>query len=165
LTVDDRNADEIRDNGHFARRVRNAITSRQDTKQAALIQGEHDGYVSLNGISHTRRIYLSNQGHDLRGEDILSSVIGVSRAVPVAIRFHIHPRVLVSLVQQGDEALLRLPSGIGWRFHHAGGTLALEDSIYLGEGSRPRKTKQLVVYDTLTCDKYKIKWALQREGS
>ena len=87
-----------------------------------------------------------------------------TKVIDVAIRFHIHPRVMVSLVGEGDEALLRLPSGIGWRFHQSGGILKLEDSVYLGEDSRPRKTRQIVIYGSMSEPELRIKWAMRREG-
>jgi len=164
LTLDHRNACEIKEHGHFARKVRAATSLRDENKEMCLLEGSHDGYVPLFGITHKRRIYLGDQGCDVRGEDTLSSQVGIQRPLDWAIRFHIHPRVLVSLIRDKTEALLRLQSGVGWRFHHSGGFLALEDSIYLGSGSQPRKTKQLVIYGQIFEDIQKIKWALQREG-
>ncbi|MFP4313027.1 MAG: hypothetical protein ACLFR0_01760 [Alphaproteobacteria bacterium] len=52
---------------------------------------------------------------------------------------------------------------MGWRFHHSGGSLALENSVYLGGGDI-RKTKQLVIYGQMCGEHAQIKWALQREG-
>src|SRR5690606_26749157 len=144
-SLDNRNACEIKKDGHFGRRTRNVMMTREEESGACLIDGVHDGYVPLNGVSHRRRLYLSDQGHDLRGEETLTCGIGLSKPVPVEIRFHLHPRVLVSLVRGKTEALLRLPGGSGWRFAQTGGTISLENSIYLGEGCRPRKTKQLVI--------------------
>ncbi len=163
-TIDYRNACEIRNDGHMARKVQTVNTLREESKTALLLEASHDGYISLNGISHCRRLYLSGKGYDLRGEDIFTSLISTSISHDIAIRFHIHPRVIVSLVRDGKDALLRLPSGIGWRFHHTNGILMLEDSIYLGEGTRPRKTKQLVIYGQTVEKETKIKWAVQREG-
>lgn len=164
LGIDHRNACEIKTDRHMSRKVREATPLREESKNACLLEGTHDGYVPLFGVTHRRRLYLSDQGHDLRGEDRLSSQIDPVRPLEVAIRFHIHPRVLVSLIQDGEAALLRLPTGIGWRFQHSAGTLALEDSIYLGEGTAPRKTKQLVIYGQVTEKDALVKWALRREG-
>ena len=125
VTLDYRNACEIRADGHFARKPRVVSIVREETKESCLLEAAHDGYALLNGIEHRRRLYLSDQGHDLRGEDILTSQAGPAKPVEVAIRFHVHPRVMVSLTSGGDEALLRLPSGIGWRFHQSGGALKL----------------------------------------
>lgn len=164
LTLDDRNICEIRDDGHFGRKPRKITVTRDDSKHATLIEAVHDGYVPLNGVTHRRRLFLGNSGHDFRGEDTLTCSIGVNRPVAVSLRFHLHPRVLVSLIRDGREALLRLPGGAGWRFVHGSGTLSLENSLYLGEGTRPRKTKQLVLSGTMDTDHAQIKWALQREG-
>lgn len=164
LTLDHRNACEIRKDGHFGRRTRNVVVTREEMSGVCLIDGAHDGYVPLNGISHRRRLYLSDQGHDLRGEETLTCSVGLSKPVEVSIRFHLHPRVLVSLVRGKKEALLRLPGGSGWRFAQTGGTISLENSVYLGEGCRPRKTKQLVISGVMDADLAQFKWAVQREG-
>ena len=55
------------------------------------------------------------------------------------LRFHLHPTVDASLQQDGETALLRLPSGSGWRLRAEGARISLEDSIYLGRGE-PRRT-------------------------
>lgn len=164
LTIDHRNACEIRKDGHFGRKTRNIVVTREDINGACLVDGVHDGYVPLNGISHRRRFYLSDQGHDLRGEETLTCSVGLSKPVDVTLRFHLHPRVLVSLVRGKKDALLRMPGGTGWRFTQTGGSISLENSIYLGEGSYPRKTKQIVISARMESDLAQFKWALQREG-
>ncbi|MBU0800243.1 MAG: heparinase II/III family protein [Alphaproteobacteria bacterium] len=164
LSLDYRNACEIRNDGHLGRRPRTVTMNRDENNDACLIDGSHDGYVPVNGITHRRRLYLGDQGHDLRGEENLTCTVGLSKTVDVAVRFHLHPRVQVSLVKEGKEALLRLPGGAGWRFFHSGGVMQLENSIYMGQGTRPRKTKQIVIYGQMDTDHAAIKWALQREG-
>lgn len=164
LNIDHRNACEIRENGHFGRKVSQPYIKRDENRKTTLIEATHDGYLPLSGITHSRRLFLCEQGTDFRGEDTLESVTSPARPMEVAIRFHLHPRVIVSLVRDGDEALLRLPSGVGWRFCNTGGKLALENSVYLGSGNQPRKTKQLVIYTMLEREHLQVKWALQREG-
>lgn len=164
LTIDHRDACEIRKDGHFGRRTRNVVVTREDAGGACLIDGVHDGYVPMNGISHRRRLYLSDHGHDLRGEETLTCSVGLSRPVDVTLRFHLHPRVPVSLVRGKKDAILRLPNGTGWRFTQSGGTLGLENSVYLGAGGRPWKTKQLVISTRMDRDLLQMKWGLQREG-
>jgi uncharacterized heparinase superfamily protein len=164
LTIDSRNACEITGSGAISRRPRTVMVSRNESKDAILLEGSHDGYVPLNGISHRRRLYLSREGHDLRGEDSLTCSTGLGKPVEVALRFHLHPRVQVSLIQGGAEVLLRLAGGAGWRFSHGGGKLALENSLYLGSGAQPRRTKQIVLNARMDSDFAQIKWALQRES-
>lgn len=164
LSIDDRNACEVGEDGHFLRRPRMVQSSRDDKSGAVLIDACHDGYVPLNGITHRRRLYMADCGHDLRGEETLNCAVGLSRPVGIALRFHLHPDVPVSLVNEDQEALLRVKQGPGWRFTMSGGVLRLENSVYLGEGTRPRKTKQLVVYTHMDSDYHQIKWALQQES-
>ncbi len=162
--IDYRNACEIREDGHMSRRPRAVICSREESRDAVLLEGAHDGYVVLNGITHRRRLYLADHGHDLRGEEAFTCSTGLGRPAEISLRFHLHPKIQASLIRDGQEALLRLSGGAGWRFFHNGGHLALEDSLYLGQGSRPRKTQQLVIYGQMDSDYAQIKWALQREG-
>ena len=165
LCIDHRNAGEIREDGHFGRKPQNITVERQDVRGAALVEVSHDGYVPLNGITHRRRFYIGDHGHDLRGEENLTCTTGLNRTAEIALRFHLHPKVQASLIRDGREILLRLAGGAGWRFFHSGGgQLALEDSVYLGSGTRPRKTKQIVIYGCMDSDAAQIKWALQREG-
>ena len=107
--------------------------------------------------------YLADNGHDFRGEDNLSCSIGLSTPHDIAIRFHLHPRVKVSLVQGGKEALLQVGKGSGWRFTIVNGDLDIENSVYLGEGIDVRKTKQLVIRGKMEDDHRQFKWALQLE--
>lgn len=165
LTLDDRNVSEIRPDHSVGRRPRKVTSDRQDMKDACLLDVSHDGYVPLNGITHRRRFYLAENGHDFRGEENLTCTTGLNRAVPVAVRFHVHPSVTVSLVQGGSEVLLRTKGGAGWRFTQCNGTMALEDSLYLGEGAHPRKTRQIVIYSTMQADTLQLKWALQHENA
>jgi len=165
MVIESRNASEIRDNGRIGRRPQKMDCKREDTRDGILFDGSHDGYAALNGLTHRCRLFLSDGGHDFRGEDSLTSAVPLTKQADIALRFHLHPKVTVSLISNGTEALLRLPGGSGWRFTHSGGALSLEDSLYLGQGSEPRKTQQLVVRGYMDTDFARIKWALQREGA
>jgi len=144
-------------------KVKKTTIERDDKKDIVLIDASHDGYISNIGVTHRRRFYVTEKGQDFRGEDNLTCSTGLTKKHDINIRFHLHPDVKVSLIKGGAEALLRLKSGAGWRFTIVGGSLALENSIYLGEGVRPRKTKQLIINGHMPTDNAQFKWALQRE--
>lgn len=163
LTIDDRNACEIHKDGSLSRKPKKVSLNREEWVGAVLVDASHDGYVPLNGITHRRRLYYADQGNDLRGEDTLTCTTGLNKTHNISVRFHLHPKVNVSLVKDGEEAILSLPGGTGWRFTASGAPLAIEESIYMGEGIRPRKTKQLVISAIMDIDTLQIKWALQRE--
>lgn len=163
LIIDDRNMCELNKDGSMGYRPKKIIVDRDDKKDVVLIDACHDGYMPVNGITHRRRFYLTDKGHDLRGEDNLTCATGLAAPHDVALRFHLHPKVMVSLIKGGEEALLRLNNGTGWRFTIVGGTLSLDNSVYLGSGIRPRKTKQLVIHGKMESDHAQFKWALQQE--
>ncbi len=161
--IDDRNAYEIHKDGSLSRKAKKVSMDREDKIDACLVDASHDGYISVNGMTHRRRLYYADQGNDLRGEDTITCTTGLNKTHSIVVRFHLHPKVNVSLVKEDQEAILTLPGGTGWRFTASGAPLELEDSIYLGEGIRPRKTKQLVIMAEMDTDTLQIKWALQRE--
>ena len=176
LTLDDRNVLEIRADGRVGKRVGTITADRFDAQGGMIIDASHNGYESITGLIHRRRLFLSHNGCDLRGEDTLeysqaydmkkedSPTQILERQINVAIRFHLHPRVLISLIQQGRECLLRTQTGQGWRFYHIGGEMRLENSVYLGEGGEVRKTKQIVIYAHPEQTPATIQWALQKES-
>lgn len=164
LTLDDCDPCEINSDGGFGRRPIHVHSMREESKHASLLEASHDGYTSLNGYTHTRRIYVCEDGNDIRGDDCLESIAVSAEPVNVSIRFHLHPSVTVSLINNGAEALLRLQGGVGWRFKHHGGELSLEDSVFMGEGAQPRKTKQLVINGQILDIYNQFKWCLRKEG-
>lgn len=164
LALDDRNAVEIRSDGHLGRAPQNVTAKRDIVQGGIMLTMSHDGYAPLCGIVHTRRLTLSADGSVLQGEDMLASDAPLMKPSTYAIRFHLHPRVQASLIQEGNAALLRLPSGGGWRFSKSAGTLSLETSVYCGTGQAPRKTQQLVLTGVTEGGTSAVGWAFSEES-
>ena len=80
--VDDTNSTEITDHGALEYRAGNVLVDRADNDGAQWLDMSHDGYRSLYGIIHRRRLWLSADGGDLRGEDTFTGPEG--RPVTVA---------------------------------------------------------------------------------
>ena len=158
LTLNDTNAFEMTETG-LGRRPDTVSCERQEEGGAIWVECSHDGYEMPYGTIHYRRIYVSEGGEDVRGEDTLEGPAGST----FAVRFHLHPSVQASLIQQGQAVLLALPSGGGWRFRASGAQLALEESLYAGRGDEPRRSLQIAVTGTTQPDHTIIKWALQKE--
>src|SRR5208282_2864791 len=131
---------------------------------AVLIDTSHDGYEPPFGVLHRRRVYLAADGGDVRGEDRLTR-IRPGDALALAVRFHLHPDVQASIVHDRTATLLRLPSGVAFRFDASGGRLTLEESIYLGAAAGARRTEQIVVESTLAGEEAHVKWSLRRIAS
>lgn len=168
LVVDDINSTEIRPDGSLGRRPQSVRVERREDGGSHWLEVEHDGYLGSHGLIHCRRFYLASGGDDLRGEDVLSYA-GAPGQKPVeaVIRFHLHPRIAASIVQNGAAALLRMPSGTGWRLRVSGCGVALNESVYFGDRGRLQRTRQLVIrlpLDQVREDgEVSVKWALRRE--
>ncbi|WP_252180967.1 heparinase II/III family protein [Azospirillum sp. B4] len=160
LVVADTNSASVREDGGLGRRPHPVEAKRRETGGAVLVEAAHDGYRDTFGLIHHRRLYLAESGEDMRGEDRLEGGAG---GHTYTLRFHLHPGVHASLSQGGDGVLLRLPSGAGWRLRLSGGTVGLEESVYLGDGPEPRGTLQVTVRGETAPGGATVKWALRRE--
>lgn len=158
VTVNDRNSSELLVSGHIGGRVARVEAESDSADGAMLVDMSHDGYLRSDGVTHRRRIFLSSDGADLRGEDTLSGRSGV----PFAVRFHLHPAVDASMLQSGRDMLLRLPRDGGWRLR-CSEPLALAESIYFEDAPEPRRTSQIVVSGVTAEGATTVKWALRRE--
>lgn len=158
LVLRDTNAVPLAEDGGLAGRPE--VTCRRETGQGGeiLLQLGHDGYRPGLKVAHKRRIFLSPDGTDLRVEERIAG----PGEHPAALRLHLDPAVRASLLADGEGALLRLPSGQGWRLRVAGGRPRIEGSIYFGAGAPPRKTEQIVVEAKLVQAGPPLRWALQR---
>jgi uncharacterized heparinase superfamily protein len=74
----------------------------------------------------------------------------------------LHPLIDVALTHSNHAALLRTPSGSGWRLRIEGRTLSLEPSVYCGSGI-PRRSLQLKISGITETPTTEIIWSLVRE--
>jgi len=155
LIAADTNSAELQDYG-LGRRPEVVEADRQDMAGAQWLEMSHDGYRRPFGAVHRRRIYLSESGDDLRGEDTLEA----EKPTPFVVRFHLHPGVTASLQQDEQAVLLRLPSGAGWRMRAKGARVAIEESIHLA--AEPRRTVQVALYAEDA--EPTVQWAISRIG-
>jgi uncharacterized heparinase superfamily protein len=139
-------------------------TSRMETSRGWCVEASHDAYLAEFGIRHERQFTLSPQGLMLTGADRLVPVAkprkGRAGDLGFAVRFHVHPDIRVSRLE-GGGILLKLANGEGWRFRCGGGSLGVEESIYLGSGT-VRRAEQLVVTGTVKDAPAEIAWVFEQ---
>jgi uncharacterized heparinase superfamily protein len=162
LIVADTNSAEIEDNGHFAGPPFAVAVKRSGDNGDQYLSSSHHGYGAAFGLVHVREIYLAADGGDLRGEDRLEPAAGSNSAGRgFAIRFHLHPEIQASATS-GGSVLLRLKSGLFWRFHAAGAAVNLAESVYLGTGAL-RRSQQVILSGFAGPEGISVKWAMRRE--
>ncbi|MGB8274610.1 MAG: heparinase II/III family protein [Alphaproteobacteria bacterium] len=184
LTLADTSSAAFDDEGKLEFGPKTVTCRREEGDGNVLIEASHDGYVPRLGAFHKRRLFLAAGGEDFRGEDSLVPVVHgkivprdrpdgedsktagreEERGLPFAVRFHLHPAVQASLIQNGAAVLLRLPSGAGWRLRASGARLSLEESVYLGAaGDEMRRSEQIVLSGWAAPGKTaRVKWAFTR---
>jgi uncharacterized heparinase superfamily protein len=156
LTIAGVSSSEPRESG-LGRRPEQVEAERHEANGAHWLECSHDGWRRLFGAIHHRRLYLSESGEDLRGEDLIEA----EQPQPFTIRFHLHPAVNASQ-QDNGAVLLRLPSGQGWRLRAEGAAISVQESVYFGL-TEPRRAEQIV----LTAHQdgpQQVKWAITRVG-
>ncbi|WCT73188.1 heparinase II/III family protein [Sphingomonas naphthae] len=163
LILADSNSTAIHADGALGRGVSEVEMDRRDVDGAIRIDSTHDGYVRRFGFKHRRQLQLSADGRELHGDDLLLPA-GKRRAAVVdfAVRFHLGPGVEASTTADGQGALLRLMSGQLWQFRCRGGTLAIEESLWIDGLGRPVGTRQLVVSGETALSGTGVTWLLRR---
>ena len=128
---------------------------RKSNAQGHELTATHNAYLSGFGLIHERRLSLSPDGHHLLGEDRL--VGPATEAVAFTLRFHLHPAINATLLQDGSAALLvfngHSGSGSGhapapqegWLFRCENQLIALEDSLFMADPHGPRRTHQITI--------------------
>jgi uncharacterized heparinase superfamily protein len=125
--------------------------ARAGREDAVIVRASHDGYTRAFGIVHQRSWRLSPDGDRLDGEDIFSAPAG--RELPrgkdddYIIRFHLHPSVKASRVNDGRTVLLILPGRESWLFTAPNMHVELEESVFLSASEGPRRTSQILIAD------------------
>ncbi|WP_417206237.1 heparinase II/III family protein [Antarctobacter sp.] len=140
-------------------------------------EGGHDGYVTVQGLTHARSLELSLDGRELKGEDYLVALDAPSKkrfdramdsmklaGLPYEVRFHLHPEVDVALDMGGTAVSMALRSGEIWVFRFDGAVdLSLEPSVYLEKGRlQPRATKQVVLSGRAMQYATRVRWSLAK---
>ena len=156
---------------------------RNESDDGIWVDAAHDGYGKLFNLIHRRRLFLNEAGDNLRGEDSLTRLPQEPRILdrfksrkPVdeegdayTIRFHLHPDARASLAHDGSNVLVLLPNGDGWQFRARTDvgpcTIALEESVYLGQADRTRRSEQITVNGRVFRDEARVHWAWRRLSS
>jgi uncharacterized heparinase superfamily protein len=115
---------------------------------AHVLRAAHDGYKDRFGLIHQRTLRLSGDGNALEGIDhLLDPRRNHTAAVDAmfAIRFHLHPRVDIAMLQDARGIVLALPNGERWQFTAKGAQTDIEESIFLADPIFRRRCLQIVL--------------------
>ena len=164
LCIDDSNSTAILAGGQLGKGVTEVGLDRRDVDDSTRIEASHDGYAKAYGYTHSRRLILRSDGTELRGEDTLLPQGKPKDGKPVQVRFHLGPQIEVTPSDNKLTALLRMDGGSSWAFAAAGGTLTVDDSLWVDEEGCPHPTRQLVITAETGKGGLTIGWQLRHLG-
>ena len=165
LTVADSNSTALNPDGSLGRGVVEVELNRAERGGVSRLTASHDGYVQRYGFVHKRQLGLSEDGDELRGEDVLlPGGRGKSDGAAFAIRFHLGADVEVTPTADNMGALLKMDGGPAWHFRCRGTGLMIDDRVWIDETSRLCKTKQLVLAGEAAPGGTTIGWLFRRAG-
>ena len=166
LCIADSNSTAILQGGQLGKGVAEVGLDRREVDNATRIEASHDGYARAFGYTHSRRLVLRSDGLELRGEDTLIPVAKgrPKDGAPVQVRFHLGPAIEISQPDNAQALILRMDDGSSWAFAAAGGTLTIDDSIWVDEEGRPHPTRQLVITTVAGKGGVSIGWQLRFLG-
>lgn len=145
LCIDNSNSTAILAGGQLGKGVAEVGLDRRDIDKATRIEGSHDGYARAYGYVHSRLLILRSDGLELRGEDTLLPQAKPKDGTAVHVRFHLGPNIEITPTDNAQTTILRLDDGSNWAFAAVGGTLSIDESLWVDEEGRPHPTHQLVI--------------------
>jgi uncharacterized heparinase superfamily protein len=167
LVLGDANSTAIMPDGALGKGVQEVELDRQEVPQGSRLEVAHDGYVRRLGFTHRRLLLLSQDGRELRGEDMLLPAQRRRKpgATDFAIRFHLGLDIEPTLTADKQGAVLRLLADSAlWQFRVSEGTLEVEESCWVDGTGRPHSNLQLVVTGTATSGGASVGWLFKRSG-
>ncbi len=166
LVLAESNSTAILPDGTLGKGVTEVELHRQELDAGSRLELSHDGYVRRIGFVHRRLLLVSNEGREIRGEDMLLPAERRRRPAkaPFMLRFHLAPGVEPTLTADAQGALLRIDMGALWQFRTGSGTIAIEDSLWVDGHGRPHACQQLVVSGQAEPGGSSIGWLFKRVG-
>ena len=158
VILDDHNSSNLNERCGCTNNLINVSSCMKEIGGQAVIEAQTDGYSEKFGLTHKRIISMSRDGTEILGEDQLN---GLCRSRYV-VRFHLHPNIQATLIQNGKAVLLKPRREVGWKLTTFNQEVSLEDSIYLDESVRSRRTQQVTIMGELFERVTSVKWRLTR---
>jgi uncharacterized heparinase superfamily protein len=142
--------------------------SREERPDAIVLRASHDGYADRFGIVHARTLTLSADGTRCEGEEVFLDAGGGPHIRTsqdrFAVRFHLHPSVKATQLNDGHGVHLVMPNKEAWTFSAGVDRVELEESVYLPGNEGPRRAVQMVIRGNAGSTP-RITWSFQQSDA
>jgi uncharacterized heparinase superfamily protein len=172
LVIADTNSTRIRDDGSLAAGVEEVTLSTRSAAEGQLLDSSHNGYARRFGMLVRRRLFLTGDGSELAGEDLIEAaparLLTRRSERGFDVRFHLGAGVSATPTADGMGALLKSPAGRIWAFKariEAGsGRLLIEPSLWVDADGSIQRTQQLVITGSTEKCAADLHWSFTRAG-
>ena len=133
----------------------------EELDDAFLYESIHDGYSKNFKSVIKRKMLISKKNIGINGEDTIISTKLSSRKKIYNIRFHLTPNCSCLITNNEKNVLIKTNLNNSWIFKSEN-KLTLEDSIYINDGKRISKTKQIVISGVVSSPKKTETWSIYK---
>ena len=161
IIINNTNISELVEKKSYKRIPKKIIYNYQEGENYQIYEATHDGYRDNFNSIVKRRIILSKNKIELKGEDtILLTKLNNNKRI-YNIRFHLTPGCSCLMTNDKKTVIIKTISQKSWIFKSES-KLTLEDSIYINDGRRINKTKQIVLSGACSVAKKTEYWSISK---
>ena len=135
---------------------------RHEGEEGVWVELAHDGWREAFGLIHERRLFLSRQQDELRGEDRFSprGPAASPRVLAAQVSFLLNPKAQALVSRDQRSVLIRGRDSGGWWLRHDAGEVALEPAVLLRRGVVVHSSR-IVLRGRLRADEGgRVRWKL-----
>ena len=161
IILNNTNISELVEKKSF-KRIPKLIALKNDENDNILIwDATHDGYMDNFKRIIKRKLMISKNYPSIKGEDSIICHKLNSKKALYNIRFHLTPICTCLMTNDQKSVLIKTKLNQSWIFSSQN-KLKLEESIYINNGKRVERTKQIVISGYTSLPKKIEKWSISK---
>lgn len=160
LCFDKVNSAEVWHTFRLGRRPRHVeAVLKEESGTGIGVDASHDGYRQF-GLTHYRRIFMSEDGLDIRGEDVLTAKKKMKGDKTATIHFHLAPHVRVQQRNEKEITIQTQNNGT-LSFKVQGARLYDAQSVYAPRFGEKELARQIVLSVPVKGKETTVRWAIK----
>ena len=161
IIINNTNISELIEKKSYKRAPKKIIFKNEENVSFLLWEATHDGYEKNYKKIIKRKLLISKKNPKVLGEDSIISTKFNSNKILYNIRFHLSPICACLLTNNKKSVLIKTKLNHSWVFK-SDSKLTIEESIYINDGKRISKTRQIVISGYASKSKQTEKWSLTK---
>ena len=161
IIINNTNISELVEKKSYKRIPKNVIFNKKEDDRKNIWESSHDGYRDNFKKIVKRKLTISKKNSSIIGKDSIISIGINQKKIPYNIRFHLTPSCSCILTNNKKAVLIKTKLNNSWIFNSES-KLTLEDSIYIYDGKRIFKTKQIVISGFISSAKNIENWSISK---